>query len=209
MRTAADVDRTIKQMDTKYDANFGEWVRSEDNLDVLGINLKKYVIKYSPELFTEVLNWITDGWSTTSKILLMHRIFKNIMFENNTHSVINNNYNTMCNNNTLNSTHSVINNRLNSTHSVINNECNRLVIHPLHRVVRILKGVTENWRVQEIAELLIEFITEMKKEEKRLFLLWMLEDIPSDKLTEIFIRIDGAIDWALKISIIKNSKERM
>ncbi|KAH9385902.1 uncharacterized protein NEMAJ01_0798 [Nematocida major] len=165
-RTVRDVDRTIKGMDKEYDANFGEWVRSEENVDVIAMNLRKYLAEYAEATFSEVLKWITEEWAVSSKILLLHKIFGKQLFRDNS----------------------------------------ALEMKSSRRNVRIMKGIIDEWGPGNISELIIEFLTGMQKEEKKLFLLWALEDFEHEKLTEIFIRIDTIVDWSLKISIIKKSK---
>ncbi|EHY65553.1 hypothetical protein NEAUS04_2407 [Nematocida ausubeli] len=166
MRGIKDIDNTIKEMDKQYDANFGDWVRSEENLDVLSVNLKKYVYKYDQELFTAVISWITNDWAFNSKVKLIYKVFRDGLFHTNSPEDIQN-----------------------SKDSIF-----------------IIKKIIKNWSVLQVSELIIEFITEMEKEEKKLFLLWVLDEVPHDRLTEIFIRIDNSVDWALKITIIKHNK---
>ncbi|KAI5190859.1 hypothetical protein NEMIN01_1261 [Nematocida minor] len=165
-RTVKDIDTTIKEMDKQYDANFEEWVRSEENIDILSVNLKKYLSEYTESTYAEVLKWITEDWAIPSKVLLMKKILLGTLFRNNSPAEI----------------------KLSK------------------RSIRIIKNTIEDWSSMYISELIIEFMGGMQKEEKRLFLLWILEDLEHQKITEIFIRIDSIVDWTLKISIIKNSK---
>lgn len=165
-RTAKDVDRTIKEMDKQYDANFGEWVRSEENIDIVSTNLKKYLNEYTEATFSEVLKWITEDWVLPSKVFLIYKIFCKQLFKNNSPDEI----------------------------------------EQSKKAVRTIKKIIETWTPTQISDLILEFLTDMQKEEKRLFLLWILEDFEHEKLTEVFIRIDTIVDWSLKISIIKNSK---
>ncbi|KAI5179776.1 hypothetical protein NEOKW01_0239 [Nematocida sp. AWRm80] len=165
-RTIEDIDATVKEMDCQYDANFGEWVRSEENLEIIVANFKKYLHQYTEQTFSEVLKWIVTGWKTSTRIVLLKKLLSKQLFRDNTPSQL---------------------------------ESSR-------RIIRIIKSVIENWSPAQVSELIIEFLADMKKEEKRVFLLWLLEDFTHHKLTEIFIRIDNIVDWSLKISIIKNSK---
>lgn len=165
-RTVEDINNTIKEMDTEYDANFGEWVRSEENTDILAMNLKKYLNDYTESTYIEVLKWITEEWQVLSKILLLKKILLPTIFKNNSPAEI----------------------------------------KESKRSIRIIRYFISEWSAMHISELIIEFIEGMQKEEKRLFLLWVLEDLEHQKLTEIFIRIDSLVDWTLKISIIKNSR---
>ncbi|OAG29032.1 hypothetical protein NEDG_01171 [Nematocida displodere] len=82
-RTVEDIDATIREMDNQYDANFGEWVRSEDNLDILATNLRGYLEEYTPETFAEVLKWITIKWKSSSRIFLLKLLFKEEVFKEN------------------------------------------------------------------------------------------------------------------------------
>lgn len=165
-RTVEDINTTIKEMDSEYDANFGEWVRSEENVEVLALNLKKYLNDYTESTYIEVLKWVTEEWQVISKIFLLKKILLPTIFKN--------------------------------------NSCEE--IKESKKSIRMIKKFTAEWSPLNTSELIVEFIEGMQKEEKRLFLLWILEDIDHQKLTEIFIRIDSLVDWALKISIIKNSR---
>ncbi|KAI5171166.1 hypothetical protein NEFER03_0568 [Nematocida sp. LUAm3] len=82
-RTVADIEETIKEMDKQYDANFGEWVRNEDNLDLLSTNFKKYLYDYTEETFSEVLRWVTNSWTNTSKSILFKSLFIKDLFSDN------------------------------------------------------------------------------------------------------------------------------
>ncbi|EIJ92890.1 hypothetical protein NEPAR06_0809 [Nematocida parisii] len=57
--------------------------------------------------YIDTLDILPRLYEYSSKYIVTERIYP---YKNSTHSVINNNYNTVCNNNTLNSTHSVNNN---------------------------------------------------------------------------------------------------
>jgi len=165
-RTAADIGATIQEMDQQYDANFGEWIRTEDNIDILAINLKRYIEEYNEETFAEVLKWITECWSLVSRIALLKKLFSSLIFREDT---------------------------LQQTEKS-------------KKYVKILKIATAVWSAAHLSELILEFLVDLRKEEKKTFLLWLLEDCSQKKLTEIFIRVDNIIDWSLKIAIIKNGK---
>ncbi|KAI5186039.1 hypothetical protein NEHOM01_1242 [Nematocida homosporus] len=165
-RSIQDIDSTIREMDQQYDANFGEWVRSEENLDILAANFKKYITEYTDDTFAAVLTWVTGQWKPLSKILLLKKLFAAGIF--------------LC-------------------REKENSDTPR-------KKIQILKKVVEHWTPADVSDLIIEFLIDMQKEEKKLFLLWLLEDFDHRKLTEIFIRIDSIVDWSLKISIIKKSR---
>ncbi|KAI5191181.1 hypothetical protein NECID01_1350 [Nematocida sp. AWRm77] len=74
MRTIEEVGNIIKDMDKKYDSNFGYWVRGEENIDTIVINLKKYFNQYSEENFAEVLKWITEKWRVDSKVAFLIKL---------------------------------------------------------------------------------------------------------------------------------------
>lgn len=74
-RTVQDIERTIREMDQQYDANFGDWVQSEENIDVVAFNFKRYIERYDAETFAEVLRWITNMWSTSYRVSLLKKLF--------------------------------------------------------------------------------------------------------------------------------------
>ncbi|KAM0685986.1 hypothetical protein COBT_002797 [Conglomerata obtusa] len=70
-----EIEETVNFMDETYDANFGEWLRNEDNSRIVAHNLKKYVNKYTSHRFVTVLKFIVKDWTLRSIIILMKKIF--------------------------------------------------------------------------------------------------------------------------------------
>jgi len=68
------IDDTIFFMDSTYDANFGNWIRNEDNCKIVGSNLRKYVESYRESEFITVLKWIVKDWTLRSIILLTKKL---------------------------------------------------------------------------------------------------------------------------------------
>lgn len=68
------IEQTISMMDETYDANFGEWIKNEDNCKVVGLNLKKYIEKYKPSDFITVVKWIVKDWTLKSIILFSRKL---------------------------------------------------------------------------------------------------------------------------------------
>lgn len=165
-RTVEDIGSIIRDMDRKYDANFGTWVRGEENIDTIVFNLKKYIDKYSEQIFSEALKWITEKWRIESRIAFMKKLLSEQLFRDN---------------------------------SETQKEVSK-------RNIRILRNVLKAWKAAEVTELITSFLTGMEKEERKLFLLWVLEEFNHEQITEIFIRIDHLVDWSTKISILKSFK---
>ncbi|ELQ76625.1 hypothetical protein THOM_0341 [Trachipleistophora hominis] len=64
------IEKTITSMDRTYDANFGEWIRNEENCKIIAYHLKKYIVDYPAHDFVVVLKWIVKDWTLRSIIIL-------------------------------------------------------------------------------------------------------------------------------------------
>ena len=62
-KTLESIEESIRLMDSIYDANFGEWIRNEQNCKVVGQNIKKYIGKYDYSDFIMVIKWIVKEWT--------------------------------------------------------------------------------------------------------------------------------------------------
>ena len=62
-KTLESIEESIRLMDSIYDANFGEWIRNEQNCKVVGQNIKKYIGKYDDSDFIMVIKWIVKEWT--------------------------------------------------------------------------------------------------------------------------------------------------
>lgn len=71
--TLNKIAQTIIFMDETYDANFGEWIRNEENARIVGYNLKKY-LHYKIDDIILVLKWIVKDWTLRSIIILIKRM---------------------------------------------------------------------------------------------------------------------------------------
>lgn len=60
-------------MDDTYDANFGEWIRNEENARIVGYNLKKY-LNYDTSSIIVCIKWIVKDWTLRSIISLMRKM---------------------------------------------------------------------------------------------------------------------------------------
>lgn len=168
-RTSHEIETTVREMDREYDANFGDWVRNQENVGLISANIKKYVQEYTEETFAEVLRWITKKWHAVQQVALLKKLFHDELFEENTSDNF----------------------------------------QLLRKKLGILKNVMSNWSALQVSELLTEFLRDMKKDDKKIFLTEILQDYDQQKITEIFIRIDNLIDWSLKLSIIKQKKQQI
>lgn len=68
--TLEKIEKTVSSMDQTYDANFGEWIRNEENSKIIAYHLKKYIVKYPTHDFVVVLKWIVKDWTLRSIIIL-------------------------------------------------------------------------------------------------------------------------------------------
>ncbi len=72
--TLKQISETINFMDETYDANFGEWIRNEDNCKIVGCNLKRYIENYRESEFITVVKWIVKDWTLKSIILFSKKM---------------------------------------------------------------------------------------------------------------------------------------
>lgn len=68
------IEQTINLMDETYDANFGAWIKNEENCKVVGLNLKKYIEKYKTSDFITVVKWVVKDWTLKSIILFSRKL---------------------------------------------------------------------------------------------------------------------------------------
>lgn len=69
-----NVEESVNMMDKIYDANFGEWIRNEDNCKIVSINLKKYVKTYSVSSLITVIKWIVKDWTLKYIIIFFKKL---------------------------------------------------------------------------------------------------------------------------------------
>ncbi|KAM0680499.1 hypothetical protein GINT2_001187 [Glugoides intestinalis] len=72
--TIKQISETINYMDDTYDANFGNWIRNEDNSKIVGSNLKRYIDNYRESETITVIKWIVKDWTLRSIILLARKL---------------------------------------------------------------------------------------------------------------------------------------
>lgn len=61
-------------MDDTYDANFGEWIKNEENAKIVGFNLRKYINEYDTGKLIVVVKWVVKDWTLRSIISLIKRM---------------------------------------------------------------------------------------------------------------------------------------
>ena len=81
--TLRTVEEHIILMDTKYDANFGEWVHNCSNARIIGQSLQKYLDIYPSEKFMVVIEWIIGDWSLKSRIIFLKNLLCEMIVKNN------------------------------------------------------------------------------------------------------------------------------
>lgn len=74
MLTLDQIEKSIMYMDDTYDANFGEWIRNEDNSRIVAFNMKKYVDSYSVSNVIVVIKWIVKDWTLKSIIIFTKKM---------------------------------------------------------------------------------------------------------------------------------------
>ncbi|KAG5859976.1 hypothetical protein KMI_04g07870 [Encephalitozoon hellem] len=68
------IEKSISYMDDTYDANFGEWIRNEDNARIVAYNMKKYIDNYKTSDFIVVVKWIVKDWTLKSIIIFSKKM---------------------------------------------------------------------------------------------------------------------------------------
>lgn len=184
-----DIDNTVREMDDQYDANFGEWVRNEDNLKVVALNLKRYIKEYSEELIVEVIGWIVRHWRIRStshllKELLIFDLFQEI-----------NKFKEEVKERALH--HALLADR---------DEEKKRILSFFDMKIRIIRRVMEGWNSLFISEFISSSLLEFSKEEGKIFLLRFMREFKHKEIAEILMKTDTGVDWELKVRILKNSK---
>lgn len=187
-RTMESIEETVREMDEKYDANFGEWVRNEENLKVVATNFKKYIEEYSEETVVEVIKWVVKNWKLKSICTLLKELVLSDLFHE------------------LDALNADMGFKTDLRQKALLKQRKAEVLGRIQRKIRIVNGLIENWGCAHISEFIVSALPDLKKEEKKAFLLHLLKEFDHQKLTEVFVKIDSAIDWALKISIIKSNR---
>ncbi|KAH9411536.1 hypothetical protein HK407_04g06380 [Ordospora pajunii] len=68
------IEKSIAYMDETYDANFGDWIRNEENARIVAYNMRKYVDIYKPSDFIIVVKWIVKDWTLKSIIIFSKKM---------------------------------------------------------------------------------------------------------------------------------------
>jgi hypothetical protein len=72
--TLEQIEKSVGHMDETYDANFGEWIRNEDNARIVAYNMRKYVDSYKMSDFIVVVKWIVKDWTLKSIIIFAKKM---------------------------------------------------------------------------------------------------------------------------------------
>jgi hypothetical protein len=72
--TLEQIEKSVGHMDETYDANFGEWIRNEDNARIVAYNMRKYVDAYKTSDFIVVIKWIVKDWTLKSIIVFAKKM---------------------------------------------------------------------------------------------------------------------------------------
>lgn len=71
------IHSSVVFMDETYDANFGEWIRNEENARIVGHNLEKYISIYDSDSIIVSIKWIVKDWTLRGIISLMKKMILN------------------------------------------------------------------------------------------------------------------------------------
>lgn len=74
MLTFQSIQSSVVFMDETYDANFGEWIRNEENARIVGYNLRKYVNIYERDSIIIIIKWVVKDWTLRNIISLMKKM---------------------------------------------------------------------------------------------------------------------------------------
>lgn len=81
MLTFTRITSSVKQMDETYDANFGEWIKNEENAKIIGFKLRIYVNEYDKSKLIIVVKWIVKDWTLRSIISLIKKMLIDVLIE--------------------------------------------------------------------------------------------------------------------------------
>lgn len=161
----SDVEQNIKEMDTSYDANFGEWIRNEENARIVGYHLHKYIDFYSTSEIIIVTKWIVKDWTLRSIILLIKKMLID--------ELILNSFN------------------MDFKYEKMKEKDYHM---KFLRAINIVQGVIYTWNPLFMAEFLVSISKSFILSDKEKFLIKIFEGLESNKSKEIITYLDEKIE---------------
>ncbi|KAK9764958.1 hypothetical protein K7432_007086 [Basidiobolus ranarum] len=73
-----EVERTMKDMDSKYNTQFYSWIRNERNVDYIAYYLQRLIVDVSDtpsQSIPSVIRWLVNGWSIQHTAELLIKLF--------------------------------------------------------------------------------------------------------------------------------------
>lgn len=84
-RSMEEIDQVMNEMDDVFKTNYSEWIRDESNLSYISTIKRPIFMKEfraNPKLGMEAIRWITKGWSLTSIMEFMLKMFPFMTIDN-------------------------------------------------------------------------------------------------------------------------------
>lgn len=179
------IETSVSAMDETYDANFGEWIRNEDNCKIVGSNLKRYVDKYKVSDFITVVKWIVKDWTLKSIILFSKKLIIDGLASRAMDK-------------------GSIQNRT-STENLHGESYTDTEEYT--RRIKILSGFIYTWNPIFISEFLMASTADFPLEIKAEFYIGILDAFENKKLSDILSQIEEKTDQELKDLLAKKFKD--
>lgn len=75
MDSRDSVEVAMRLMDQRNKTSFFQWVRNEEHLDIIAMNLKRIVRDYEPAIVSRGMHWLIEGWTMNGIASLLIKIY--------------------------------------------------------------------------------------------------------------------------------------
>ncbi|KAL6121560.1 hypothetical protein NUSPORA_01505 [Nucleospora cyclopteri] len=166
-------------MDATYDANFGEWIRNEQNCRVVGQNIKKYIGRYRESEFITVIKWVVKDWTLKSIILFVRKMITDDLFIGNKENL--------------------------PSHKNGRKQTGKFD-HTFDNKIAIISGIIFTWNSLFIAEFLLSTAADFSPDQRCEYYHKILSVFEQKKLSEILLQIENKIDSKTKEKLVEKFK---
>ena len=178
-RSWKDVSCVIKSMDKLYDASFYSWVKSEDNIEMSVGHLKRVMVDYTAAQISQGIRWLIGDWTLGSITYLVKVMFIDDIWT------------------------------LQSKSKKRKSICQESEQCPeFQERIQIIQTLVLGWNANFIAELISSLVSGWSIEQKRIFLRSFTFDWSFQQLSEVFIYIGSAVEWATKVNMLKRFSDQ-
>lgn len=218
-----EIEHSINSMDSIYDANFGEWIRNENNCKIVGANIKKYMRVYKEADFLVVIKWIVKDWTLKNIITFTKKLITEELYtekyteeEDNSHMVIRRHGNQI----RLGATQPIKNifgaelrsqdenspppENLNETKA---DRIARIQQEKIQSKIRIVAGIVFTWNSLFVAEFMLNTSHSYNSDQTAEYYYGILSGLESNKLSEVLLQIDSKTDDVTKDKLVAKFNE--